>query len=191
MKLICIGDSQTFCLGLHRADKWSTLLGENTGWEVINAGINGDTSGGVLARLRPDVIDKKPDIVLVMCGGNDFIMGADMGTVKANTMAIVQQCLAAGIKVVIASELMLYPELVSEEYNRIADFHVVNERMREITAWYPDFCNAFPGVSYINLQKLYLEETGGSAEYSADGLHPNKEGAKIIAKILTNEFYVL
>lgn len=191
MKLICIGDSQTFCFGLHRADKWSTLLAENTGWEVINAGINGDTSGGILSRLRPDVIEKKPDMVLLMEGGNDFIMGADIGTVKANTMAIVQQCLAAGIKVIIASEILLYPALVSEGYKRIADFNVVNERMKEIAGWYPDFCGAFPGVRYIDLQNLYLEETKGSECYSADGLHPNKEGAKIIAKILTNEFNVL
>ncbi len=191
MKLICLGDSQTFCLGLHRAEKWTTLLADKSGWDVINAGINGDTTAGMLARLRPDVIDKKPDIVMVMGGGNDFIMGADMGCVKANIMAIVQQCLAAGLRVVISSEILLCPGLISEEYRRIADFNVVNERMKEIAKWYPDFCNAFPGVSYINLQELYLEETNGSEAYTADGLHPNKEGAKIIAKILTNEFNVL
>ena len=59
MKIICLGDSQTFSYGLYRADKWTTLLGEATGFEVINAGINADTSGGMLARLRYDVIDQQ------------------------------------------------------------------------------------------------------------------------------------
>lgn len=191
MKLICLGDSQTFSLGLHRAEKWTTILAENLGWEVINAGINGDTTAGMLARLRPDVIDKKPDMVLVMGGGNDFIMGADMGTVKANTMAIAQQCLAAGIRAIIASELLVYPELTSDAYNKLADFYAVNDKQKEIAAWYPDFCGAFPGIDYIDLQRLYYEATGGSAEYSADGLHTNKAGAEIIANILTNAFNVL
>ena len=191
MKLICLGDSQTFSFGLHRADKWTTLLGSSLGWEVINAGINGDTSGGMLARLRADVIDKKPDMVMYMGGGNDFIMGCGLETVKANTMAAVQQCLAAKLPVFIASELLLYPELISEEYRRLADFNEVNKKLYDIAQWYPDFCSAFPGLRYIDLQKLYLEETGGSTAYSADGLHPNKEGAQIIAKILTNVFNML
>ncbi|MDO4938789.1 MAG: GDSL-type esterase/lipase family protein [Lachnospiraceae bacterium] len=193
MKLICLGDSQTFSLGLHRPDKWTTLLGQNLGseWEVINAGINGDTTSGMLARVRYDVIEKKPDIVMVMGGGNDFIAGSDIGCVKANTMAIVQQCLAAGLKVILASELLLYPQLISDTYKKVADFEGVNSQLKNIALWYPDFCACWSGIDYVDLQNLYLEETGGSTDFSADGMHPNKAGAEIIAKILTKVFKVL
>ena len=191
MKIICLGDSQTFSYGLHRADKWTTLLGEATGFEVINAGINGDTSGGMLARLRYDVIDQKPDVVMVMGGGNDFIMGCSLEIVKANFMAIVQQCLAAKIRVFAASELLVYPELVNPEYKKLADFDEVNRKLYDFGRWLPDFCNTFPGVEFIDLQNQYLNAAEGGLKYSADGLHPTKEGAKIVAKILTNVFNVL
>ncbi len=191
MKLICLGDSQTFGLGLHRAQKWTTLLADNLGWEVINAGVNGDTSSGMLARLRYEVLDRKPDVVMVMGGGNDFIVGADIGSVKANINAIVQQCLAANIRVILASELLLYPELISDEYKKLADFDKVNEKLKEFADWLPVLCAVFPGITYIDLQKLYWDETGGSIEFSSDGLHTNKAGAEIIAKILTNVLKVI
>ncbi|MBQ0146701.1 MAG: arylesterase [Lachnospiraceae bacterium] len=191
MKLICLGDSQTFCYGLYGADKWTSILGENLGWEVINAGINGDTTGGMLARIKRDVLDKKPDIVMIMGGGNDYIMGCDQSVVRANIMAMVQQCFIAKVKVYVASQIHIHPDLVKDEWKALANLEEVNRKTEEQSIWYPNFCNAFPELEYINLQKLYAEEVGDERKYTRDGLHPNKEGAKIIAKILTNVFNVL
>ena len=52
MRLICIGDSLTFGYGVHLSQRWTRLCAQETGWELVNEGINGDTTGGMLARMQ-------------------------------------------------------------------------------------------------------------------------------------------
>ena len=56
MKLICIGDSLTFGYGVHLSQRWTRLCAQETGWELVNEGINGDTTGGMLARMQGGVL---------------------------------------------------------------------------------------------------------------------------------------
>ncbi len=55
-KLICIGDSLTFGYGVHLSQRWTRLCAQETGWELANEGINGDTTGGMLARMQGGVL---------------------------------------------------------------------------------------------------------------------------------------
>ena len=50
-KVLALGDSLTAPHGVRPGEDWPTLLGQRTGWVVINGGISGDTSGGALERL--------------------------------------------------------------------------------------------------------------------------------------------
>ena len=50
MKLICIGDSLTFGYGVRPSQRWTRLCAQETGWEIVNEGISGDTTGGMLVR---------------------------------------------------------------------------------------------------------------------------------------------
>jgi len=199
MKLVCIGDSLTFGYGLHKADKWVTLLEEKLnnrngghpadmqGWEIINAGINGDTSGGALSRLKGAVIDQKPDMVLIMTGGNDYIAGCDISAVKANITAMTMQCAAAGIKVFVSSEIPAIPEQVAPEWKAVADFEEYNRKQKEIREWYPKYCRGF-GYTYIDLFDKWCEATAVSSDYYQDGIHPNQGGNRVFAEIYYNEF---
>ena len=56
MDLICLGDSLTFGLGVRRGRCWTALFAEESGWNVSNRGISGDTTSGMLARLHRDVL---------------------------------------------------------------------------------------------------------------------------------------
>lgn len=186
MKLICIGDSLTFGYGLRKSEKWVTILGERLGWEVINAGINGDTSGGALVRLREEVIQQKPDMVLIMTGGNDYIAGCDISAVKANITAMTMQCAAAGIKVYVSSEIPTIPEQVAPEWKAVVDFNEYNRKQKEICDWFPKYCRCF-SYTYIDLFRKWTEITGVSSEFYQDGIHPNKKGNEVFADIYYSE----
>ena len=70
----------------------------------IPAGVGGNRSNDMLARLRRDILEKKPDWVTVSCGMNDVIHGAKgvpLEDYKKNMTAIVDQCQRAGIQVLI------------------------------------------------------------------------------------------
>ena len=86
MKLICIGDSLTFGYGVHLSQRWTRLCAQETGWELVNEGINGDTTGGMLARMQGGVLAELREgglgadrpYALLMGGSNDvFYSGSD------------------------------------------------------------------------------------------------------------------
>ena len=77
MKLVCLGDSLTYGYGVPRRDCWVSRVAECTGHTLVNRGINGDTSGGMLARFGRDVLDERPDRVLLLGGANDIIFGGN------------------------------------------------------------------------------------------------------------------
>jgi lysophospholipase L1-like esterase len=78
--------------------------------EVIPAGVSGNTSKDMLARLERDVLSKKPDWMTLSCGVNDVWHGANgvpLDGYKQNITSIVEQATNAGIKVVILTATMI------------------------------------------------------------------------------------
>ena len=71
-RIICHGDSLTEGKDIEAAYRWPSLLQNALGTEVINTGIGGDTTAGLLSRFATDVIPRKPDAVILMGGINDF-----------------------------------------------------------------------------------------------------------------------
>lgn len=87
---------------------------------AISAGIGGNRSDHMLARLKTDVLDKHPDWMLLSCGVNDVWQGAGVGgkgvsleDYKKNVTAILDQCQAAKIKVLLLTPTMLYEDSTS------------------------------------------------------------------------------
>jgi len=184
MKMICIGDSLTYGLGVPVENSWVEILNRETEYDVYNKGISGDTSGGMLARLERDVLKEDPDIVFVMGGANDFIMGCDLGVVKANLMAIVHQLYAARKKVILGIEIAGDPEHIRKDWANLADFYEVNEKVAAMAKWLPDFCQAFQ-IPYVNLyQEFHDTIRGRETQYFFDGVHPNSKGHRLMADII-------
>jgi hypothetical protein len=79
--LVFLGDSIT--------QKWGDDLdGAFPGVKVANRGISGDTTRGVLIRLREDVLGLHPRGVVILIGTNDIEDGADPETIAANLRLI-------------------------------------------------------------------------------------------------------
>src|SRR5574344_760634 len=89
--VLALGDSLTQGVGAKANEAWPSLLAERTGWDVINAGISGDTSAQALERL-PDLLQEHaPALVVVSIGGNDFLRQMSAETAQANIRRICQQ----------------------------------------------------------------------------------------------------
>jgi acyl-CoA thioesterase-1 len=104
--VVALGASNTFGKGVSRGQAYpaqleALLRARGLRVRVINAGINGDTTGGMLARLGR-VVPKGTDVVILQSGGNDRRkLAAD------NTPAIQSRLGAIGIKVVMLPNGML------------------------------------------------------------------------------------
>jgi acyl-CoA thioesterase-1 len=105
--VVALGASNTFGKGVSRSEAYpaqleALLRARGLNAHVINAGINGDTTGGMLARLD-HAVPKGTSVVILQPGGNDRRkLAAD------NTPAIQSRLSAMGIKVVMLPNSMLH-----------------------------------------------------------------------------------
>ena len=71
--IICFGDSMTAGYGVNPGEDYPSMLGRLLNLEVLNKGVDGNTTSDGLQRLKGDVLDQEPRLVIIEFGGNDFL----------------------------------------------------------------------------------------------------------------------
>lgn len=99
--VLALGDSITFGTGAAPQASYPAVLSRLTGWNVVNAGVPGDSSAQALARLPALLRQHSPLLVLVSIGGNDFLRRVPTDQTRANIRGICQQVIANGAQVLL------------------------------------------------------------------------------------------
>ncbi len=168
-RLVLLGDSLTAGYGLDAGDGFGDQLAvalrdEKIDVEVVNAGVSGDTSSGGLARLDWSLGDGA-DAVIVELGANDALRGVDPGLTRANLEAILQHLQQRKVKILLAG--MLAPPNMGNDYG---------DRFNSI---YPELAAKYQVLLYpFFLDGVVADKTLNQR----DGIHPNKNGVKIIVE---------
>ena len=169
--ILFLGDSLTAGLGVAQEQAYPALIQEkireqHLPFDVINAGMSGDTTAGGLARLDW-VLQKRIDVLVLALGANDGLRGLPMAQTKANLQAIIDRVKAKnpGVKIVIAG--MQIPPNMGGDYG--AAFRAVfADLARENNA---------------ALVPFLLEGVGGHDDLNQeDHIHPTAAGQKIVAE---------
>jgi acyl-CoA thioesterase-1 len=167
-KIVILGDSLTAGLGLSQDEAHPAVLQRRLDaaglrFEVVNAGVSGDTSAGGLSRLDWS-LDGDVRILVVALGGNDGLRGLPPEDMKKNLGEIIRRARDRHIGVLLAG--MESPTSMGPDYQR--QFHDVFPALaREYrTAFLP----------------FLLQDVAGRPELNQhDGIHPTAEGARIVA----------
>lgn len=132
-------------------------------YRVINEGVAGDTTTDGLARIETVLADK-PELVVLELGGNDGLRGIPVPVTQANLERIVEQLLAAHIRVVLAG--ITLPPNYGKEY------------IRPFEAMYRQLATSFH-LTFIPflLKDVALVE----GMMGADGIHPTAKGNRVVA----------
>ena len=184
--LYCLGDSLTFGLGVRRQDRWTSLVDQQTDVSVINMGCNGDTTGGMLVRLNRDILGSNAahtplSTVLIMGGSNDIFYSGSLSTARANMGAMLHQTMSAGFRPVVGIPLPLDPALAPQKWAHVVDFPAAATLLVEYSQWLKDFAGAF-SVPVVDFGADFQDEQGRvRGELFLDGLHPTKQGHKLMA----------
>lgn len=98
-RIICFGNSITYGEGAESGSDYPSLLGKLVNNEVINSGICGNTTFDALGRIDRDVLEKKPYLVIVEFGANDYFKKNHKKDVLCNLREIVSRVKEIGAKV--------------------------------------------------------------------------------------------
>ncbi|ANE49985.1 GDSL-type esterase/lipase family protein [Flavisolibacter tropicus] len=144
--------------------EWQELI---PGKPVINRGIGGDNTFGVLARLD-EVVSSHPKKIFLLIGINDIGRGLPVDVVLNNYSRIIQFIKTASPKttVYIQSILPLNESVLKYDYLKKKNpiVKVVNEGLQQLAA--STHC------TYVNLHTLFADEQGElKKELTLDGIH--------------------
>ncbi|MBR9759229.1 DUF1080 domain-containing protein [bacterium] len=158
--LVFFGDSIT--------QGWGDNIGGAFDAEVANRGISGDTTRGMLLRLKEDVLSLKPSGVVMLMGTNDLEEGAEPAVIAGNLKLIIAELKAANSEMPIVL-CNVFPS--HESKKRPA------EKIKEINKLYAAAVKGDRQITVINTWALFANEKGNArkAEFN-DLLHPNKVG---------------
>ena len=156
--VLALGDSLTFGTGASAETSYPTVLAGLTGWNVVNAGVPGDTSAQALARLPALLAEHQPKLVIVSIGGNDFLRKLPESDTRAHVHAICKQSLAAGAQVL----LVAVPRAtVAAALGQMTDHALYAEVAKDLK---------------IPLQREAWGEVLAQPDLRADAVHANARG---------------
>jgi acyl-CoA thioesterase-1 len=168
--VLFLGDSLTAGLGVEPEEAFPQLLGAMlardglTDVRIVNGGISGSTSASALARLK--WYEKtRPSLLFLALGANDGLRGLTIEQIEKNLAEVITRAREQGMTVILAG--MELPPNYGDEYT--GAFRKV---YRDLAARYR-----------IELIPFLLDGVGGVASLNqADGIHPNAEGHRLIAR---------
>ena len=173
-KIVALGDSLTAGFGLTENESYPYLLqqrlkADGYDYEVVNAGVSGDTSLGGLERADWVLGQDNVEILILELGANDLLRGMPVARMKDNLSKIIQKAKAKNIKVLLCG--MLAPPTMGAEYQKA-------------------YINAFPDLASehkVAFMPFVLEGVALKRELNqGDGIHPNAAGARIMTENIYN-----
>jgi lysophospholipase L1-like esterase len=160
--VVFLGDSIT--------QGWGDEIGGAFGkLKVANRGISGDTTRGVLIRLKEDVLAVKPAAVVLLIGTNDLAEKVEPETIAGNVKLILAELKKHDAKMpIVLCQVM--PSSATKE-GRTA------EKIKQLNSLYAAAVKGDPQVTFIETYTLFANKEGDAKkEEFPDLLHPNKEG---------------
>lgn len=169
--ILFFGDSLTAGYGLNdENDAFPALIQSRIdslelGYEVINAGLSGETTAGGRSRIKW-VLNQKIDVFVLELGANDGLRGVPLNETKENLQAIIDIVREKNSETTIILAGMQLPPNMGEDY----------------TTEFKTIFLALAAKNKLELIPFLLENVGGVPELNQnDGIHPTVEGQKIVA----------
>lgn len=157
--VVILGDSLTHGTGANKGEDYASILATNTGWNIINAGVPGNTSLNGLERMPAILQEHEIDLLIIELGGNDFLQRLPEQETVNNLKAILAQAKAKRIQTI----LLAVPEFspMGAAFGNLSDHALYAKLAQE---------------SDIPLIEKVFTDVLATNALKADSIHPNAEG---------------
>jgi acyl-CoA thioesterase-1 len=170
--IVFFGNSLTAGYGVDPTEAFAGLTQQkidslNLKFQVINAGVSGETTASGLSRVEWVVKRQKVDIFILELGGNDGLRGINPVETDKNLRAIIDkvESLHPNVEIILAG-MMVPPNMGADYGNQFKALFPLIAKEKSVT-----------------LIPFLLKDVGGIKELNLpDGIHPTPEGHKIVAE---------
>jgi lysophospholipase L1-like esterase len=174
------GEKRVVFMGNSITEGWINTCPEFfAGRPYINRGISGQTTPQMLVRFRPDVINLKPALVVILAGTNDIAGNTGPSTLEMildNLISMCELAKANKIKVVLSSVLPVFDYPWKPGLEPAPKIIKLNEMIKNYAEK--------NGIVYLDYFSAMVDERKGlPKELSGDGVHPNKKGYDAMAPL--------
>jgi len=171
-KILVMGDSISAAYGIQREQGWVHLLEQKLAeqgspWQVVNASVSGETTGGGLARLPQAMTSHDPELVVIELGGNDGLRGYPVATIRDNLRSMTELALAENRQVLLVG--MQIPPNYGPRYTR--SFSAMFEEVAAET-----------GAAVVPFLLVDVALTPGFMQN--DGIHPTADAQPLLLETL-------
>lgn len=164
--VLALGDSLTHGTGAGTEQaSYPAVLARLTGWQVVNAGVPGDTTAGLLARTPSLLQEHRPVLVLLGIGGNDFLRRMDEGEARANVLRLCDLVRTSGAQLLLIA--VPRPTLAAKFTGSLTDHPMYGE---------------IAEAQRIPLHRQGWAEVLGDERLKSDAIHANAAGYEQFAR---------
>jgi len=165
--VLILGDSLSYGTGAKEGEDYPRLLAKNTAWQIVNAGIPGNTSQQGLDRLPALIETHQPKVLMIALGGNDFLRNVDEKKTIANLKAAITKAKANNIQAVLIAIPAFSP--FKAAFTGLDDHEIYQDIAEEMQ---------------VPLVEDVFSEVLSDTALKADAIHPNAKGYRAVEALM-------
>lgn len=190
--IVCLGDSTTYGYMITRKKVWPSILNNKFAEEgkdinIINKGINGDTTSGMIARFERDCLNENADLLILMGGVNDIFMFQNIDKIKDNIKLIVETSNKNNVDIILFTPIPFIKEIFT--FFEADNLDLFENTLKEYVSWINEYTKE-NNIKSIDVYNMFMNNIFKSNKYEDiyfDGVHLSENGHNIFALELYKE----
>ena len=184
-KYIFLGDSLVFGYGVQKKDSWVNLLKNNSNINIINKGINGNSTTDMLFRFTEDVISQSTSMVFIMGGTNDLLLGHSVESIINNILIMIKELKSNDIPIIIGIPPTIIPEDATKLFMDFNTYDYSNTQLPYLRDKLIALClnHSLDYIDFYTLTTNYKNQ-----DIFLDGIHLNSKG-QVLMYNLAKEYF--
>ncbi len=184
-KYIFLGDSLVFGYGVQKEDNWINLLKRNCNINIINKGVNGNSTTDMLFRFTEDIILQSSKMVFIMGGTNDLLLGHSIESIISNISIMIKELKDNNTPIIIGIPPTIIPEDATKLFMAFNTYDYCNNQLPSLRNELITLClnQSLDYIDFYTLTNNYKNEN-----IFLDGIHLNPKG-QLLMYNLAKEYF--
>lgn len=180
---IFIGDSLTFGYGVSKTENWIYKLQNTLNYDLINKGINGNTTVDMLIRFSKDVTLNDPNIIFIMGGTNDLLCNKSVTSIIKNIEVMIKESISINSEIILGIPPTIIGSDAYKLFSPSSSYSYCESELPKLRLELINLSGKY-NLKYLDFYNLTLDNL--SKDIFSDGIHLNVKGQDLLFNYTNN-----